>query len=247
MQSNFARVLSVVLAHEGGYVDHPRDPGGATNMGITLATLARWRGKPVSKAEVKALTRAEAGDIYRARYWLPVRGDVLPTGIDLTTMDYGVNSGPARSVKALQKALGVAQDGLVGARTMSAAQNADRAKTIKAHCAARLGFVRSLAIWSTFGKGWSRRIADVEATALSWVLAPADLEAEAKAAKDKAVAQGGGAVVAGGGGLALPDLSGLPWWLIAGAAVLVIAPLIIRTIVNAQRAQALAKVAKETV
>lgn len=221
MQSNFDGVLSFVLAHEGGYVDHPRDPGGATNMGITLATLRDWRGK----AAVKALTAKEAGDIYRARYWRPVRGDDLPAGVDLSAMDYGVNSGPAR-----------------------AALNARHpAEVVKAHCARRLGFVRSLAIWGAFGKGWSRRIAEVEATGLSWVLAPGELETEAKAAKDKAVAQGGGAVVTTGGGFALPDLSGLPWWLIAGATALIVAPLIIRTIVNAQRAQALAQVAKETV
>lgn len=247
MLSNFDRALPLVLQYEGGYVDHPKDPGGATNLGITQKVLAAWRGRSVTKAEVKALTVAEAGEIYRANYWKPVRGDVLPGGLDLATFDAGVNSGPKRGIQWTQKAVGVAADGVFGSKTLTAAQNADVPKAIKAACAARLGFVRSLAIWNTFGKGWSKRIANVEALGLSWVLTKAQLEEEARKARDKATQQGGGAVVAGGGGLAAPDLTGLPWWAIAGVVGLIVGVLVIRIIINSQRAQALGKVAKEAV
>ena len=114
----FARCLDIVLAAEGGYVDNPLDAGGATNMGITRATLARWRGvvpaSDLPKAEVRALTRAEAAAIYEARYWRRVAGPELPAGLDLALFDYAVNSGPVRAVKTLQTALGVVADGLVG-------------------------------------------------------------------------------------------------------------------------------------
>lgn len=248
MQSNFDRALPLVLQYEGGYVDHPKDPGGATNLGITQKVLAAWRGRSVTKAEVKALTVGEAGEIYRANYWKPVRGDALPGGLDLVTFDAGVNSGPKRGIQWTQKAVGVATDGVFGSKTLTAVQNADVPKAIKGACAARLGFVKSLAIWNTFGKGWSRRIANVEATALSWVLTGPELEREAQQARDKAAQQGGGAVVVTGGGIAdqaSGGLSGLPWWGIAIVVVLVAAPLIIHFVINRQRAAALAQKAQE--
>ena len=249
-QSNYDRVLPLVLQYEGGYVDHAKDPGGATNLGITQKVLAEWRGKPVTKDQVKHLTLAEASDIYRARYWDKVRGDDLPSGVDLSVMDGGVNSGPSRSVKWLQAALGVKQDGVVGTiETLPAVNSADPAKTIKAHCAKRLGFVKSLAIWNTFGKGWARRIANVEATALSWVLTRGQLEAEAKKAADQATKQGGGAVVVAGGGVTdqAGGITGLPLWAVALFVGAVVAVLITRIVINRQRADALGKVAKEAI
>lgn len=93
-RETFAACLSETLAHEGGYVDHPKDPGGATNMGITQAALSDWRDRPVSRFEVRTLTRVEADAIYRARYWNAVRGDDLPPGLDLVAFDGAVNSGP---------------------------------------------------------------------------------------------------------------------------------------------------------
>lgn len=253
MQSNFDRAMPHILAYEGGYVDHPKDPGGATNLGITRKVLAEWRGitpyTRLPKTEVAALSLEEAKAIYKARYWKPVRGDDLPPGIDLSVFDAGVNSGPSRSVKWLQSALGVPADGVVGDRqTMPALRKADIPKTIKGHCAKRLGFMRSLAIWNTFGKGWSARVAKVEATALSWVLSKAEMEAEAKKAKDVTTAQTGGAVVVGGGGgLSIPSVEGIPWWAVALAIGAVLAVLTIRIIINMQRANALSDAAKEAV
>ncbi len=153
-RKNYDACLAHVLKWEGGYVDHPKDPGGATNHGITRATLADFRGKPVSKADVKALTKNEAGRIYRFRYWNKLHGDDLPQGLDLVALDGGVNSGPSRGAKWLQKGLGVAADGDIGRETIGAALNArETVAVIQKACAARMGFLRKLRTWSTFGRG----------------------------------------------------------------------------------------------
>lgn len=145
---NFDRSLRLVLAHEGGYVDHPRDPGGATNMGITRGTLSIWLGRSATKSDVRHLTVQTAGRIYRANYWAPVSGDDLPAGLDYVVFDAAVNSGPKRSVKWLQGALGFAGrdlDGAMGNKTLAAALNAsDRAGVIRRACAVRRGFLQSL-------------------------------------------------------------------------------------------------------
>ncbi len=251
MQANFARALTHVLKWEGGFTKDRRDPGnwtgGKVGVGELKGTKKGIAAASFPNLDIEHLTDAKIAEIYRARYWLKVRGDDLPSGVDLVTFDGGVNSGPSRSVKWLQAVLGETQDGIAGPITLNAADKADAPRTIKGHCAKRLGFVKSLAIWNTFGKGWSRRIADVEATALSWVLSAAELEAEAKAAKDKASQQAGGAVVVTGGGVAdqASGLSGLPWWGIAIVAVLIAAPLVIHVVINRQRAAALAAKAKE--
>ncbi|KKB09046.1 glycoside hydrolase family 108 protein [Devosia chinhatensis] len=170
----FTPCLDHVLRHEGGYVDHPADPGGATNMGITRKTLARWRNVSpwwnLPKEAVKALTRAEAARIYRAQYWEPCRAGDLPIGLDLALFDYAVNSGHNRAIRALQAVLGVVVDGVVGPLTLGAASRADVARTINGLCDARLGFLRRLAIYATFGRGWSSRVAAIRAAALA--LAP---------------------------------------------------------------------------
>lgn len=158
-----------VLASEGGYVDHPSDPGGATNLGITHKTLAAWRGKPVTKQDVRNLTRDEALQIYKAQYWDAVRGDQLPAGLDYAVFDYAVNSGPARAVKDLQRVLGVGVDGIVGAQTLAAANARSASDLINALCDRRLEFVRGLSTYATFGRGWESRIASVRRNSLSIV------------------------------------------------------------------------------
>jgi lysozyme family protein len=175
--STFERALALVLQHEGGFVDHPDDPGGATKYGISKATLEAHRGRPLRKADVQALTIAEAGAIYRASYWDGIRGDALPTGLDYCVFDFAVNSGQARAVIALQRALDVADDGRLGPLTLSAALKADPERLIRTICAGRMSFLRKLSTFRTFGKGWTRRVAGVEAEALKmaqWVRPPPD-------------------------------------------------------------------------
>lgn len=160
--TNFERALALVLKNEGGFVNHPADPGGATKFGITRATLAAARGRPVSVAEVAALTRAEATEIYRRTYWARIAGDELPEGLDAAMLDFAVNSGPERAARLLQRVLGVAEDGRIGPRTLAAARAADPGETARALGQARLGFLQSLSTWAVFGRGWSRRVQTVE-------------------------------------------------------------------------------------
>jgi len=170
-ETRFERCLAQVLAQEGGYVDNPADPGGATNMGITRKTLARWRNVSpywtLPKSEVRALSRAEAARIYRMAYWDVCRGDRLPAGIDLACFDYAVNSGPDRAIRGLQAVLGVVVDGIVGPVTLAAADRAAPAAIIAALCARRLAFLNTLSTFPTFGKGWTRRVATIRAAALA--------------------------------------------------------------------------------
>ncbi len=166
-ESRFSACLSVVLAHEGGFADHPRDPGGPTRFGITQATLASARGRPVSRNEVRRLTLDEAAAIYHARYWLPLQADSLPVGLDLAVFDYCVNSGQRRAVTGLQRAVGADADGLIGPKTLAGAARAERVPAIRAICAGRLAFLQDLSGWRTFGKGWRRRVQDVESRAVS--------------------------------------------------------------------------------
>jgi len=166
-ERNFEAVMVEIFKHEGGYVDHPRDPGGATNMGITHLTLADWRGAPVTKQDVRELTKQEARAIYRARYWHAIKGDDLPAGLDLVAMDGAVNSGPSRGARWLQQALGVTADGVIGPKTRSAAIVSNHPKIISRACALRLDWLRGLHHWGTFGRGWQRRVEDVERVALA--------------------------------------------------------------------------------
>ncbi|WP_083989022.1 glycoside hydrolase family 108 protein [Devosia geojensis] len=173
----FEACLAEVLRHEGGYADHPSDPGGATNMGITRKTLARWRGispwTALPKGEVKALTRAEAARIYRAEYWNRCRADEMPPGLDLALFDFAVNSGPDRAAKTLQRLVGVAADGLVGPVTLGAvaahAGRGDTAALVEALCDARLAFLQRLSTFPVFGRGWTARVAAVRKAALAAV------------------------------------------------------------------------------
>lgn len=154
------KIQEWTLATEGGYVDHPRDPGGATNMGITHKTLAAWRGvKSVTKQDVRNLTVAEAMAIYKSNYWDTIKSDSLPAGLDYALFDYGVNSGPARAVKDLQRVLGVGVDGIVGSETLDAVRRRnDIVGLIDALCERRWLFVKGLSTFDAFGKGWRRRI-----------------------------------------------------------------------------------------
>jgi lysozyme family protein len=166
MEKNFERSLLNVLVHEGGFVNHPSDPGGATNKGITIATFRKWVKRNGTVEDLKALTKEQAAKVYRAQYWNAVRADELPSGIDYAVFDIAVNSGPSRAVKILQEAVGATIDGKIGPATIAAAQKADPIHTINVITAIRMDFLRSLRTWDTFGKGWSRRVSDVREDAL---------------------------------------------------------------------------------
>ena len=160
--NNFPECFALVLKNEGGYVDNPADPGGATNLGCTKAVWEAFVGHEVSEADIKALTPNDVMPLYRKRYWDAVRGDDLPDGVDYAVFDFALNSGTGRAVKILQKVLGTAQDGQIGPETL-ALVNAANPRTVASQvCDARLAFLQGLATWNDFGRGWKSRVAAVE-------------------------------------------------------------------------------------
>ncbi|AHB02130.1 Putative secretion activating protein [Brucella ceti TE28753-12] len=121
MKRNFQTVMPYIFSEEGGYADNPADPGGATNMGITINTLSAWEGRQVSPQDVKELTQATATQIYQVEFWNKIDGNDLPSGVDYALFDFAVNSGPGRAAKTLQKILAMPEDGIIGAQTVAAA------------------------------------------------------------------------------------------------------------------------------
>lgn len=166
MNRNFQRALALVLRHEGGFVNHPKDPGGATNKGITIGTYRRYINAKGTVADLKAITDEQVATVYKKHYWDKVRGDDLPSGVDYAVFDFAVNSGPARAAKYLQSVVGVKQDGIIGRETIAAATWSDPGATINALCDKRMAFLRGLSTWSAFGKGWTNRVANVRHHAL---------------------------------------------------------------------------------
>jgi len=162
----FEACLAVTLRAEGGYSDNPHDPGGPTNFGITQKVLEEHRGKPVSAEDVKHLTREEAKEIYRAKYWLPMNCAMLPGGVDLEVFDFGVNVGPSRSIKHLQKVLGLKEDGSMGPMTLAAVNATDPKELMIKLAHDRQDYYRSLPTFTQFGKGWTTRVAEIQTAAI---------------------------------------------------------------------------------
>jgi lysozyme family protein len=158
MRENFEYCLATILENEGGFVNHPKDPGGATNWGITIAVLSAKRGHQVSVDDVKRMPRSEAAEIYRRQYWDPIQGDQLPSGVDLAVFDFAVNSGVSRAAKTLQRVIGTRIDGHIGAMTIDETRRRMAVSTIHDFCDQREAFVKSLNTFGTFGKGWMKRI-----------------------------------------------------------------------------------------
>jgi lysozyme family protein len=168
-EANWDACLAFVLAAEGGYVDDPMDPGGATNMGITLQVLSTWRHTAVTKTDVQNLGRDEAGAIYRANYWNAERCSDLPAGVDLIVFDAAVNIGVGRSAKFLQSVVGVTADGSIGPQTVAAVTAKAAADVVNGLAAARLQFYQGLPTFDHFGHGWTARVNNLKAQALQMV------------------------------------------------------------------------------
>lgn len=147
--------IDLVLKHEGGLVDHPRDPGGLTNFGISLRAYPE-----LGRDGIRNLTREQAAEIYERDYWQKIRGDELPLPVAVMVLDAAVNSGVRRSVQWLQRALRVADDGVIGPVTIGAAHEADVLDLLRELASNRIQFLMGLPTWDTFGNGWGRRIDD---------------------------------------------------------------------------------------
>lgn len=148
---NFDIAIERVLGHEGGYSMNPADPGGETNWGISK------RAYP--GIDIKALTRTAAIEIYWRDFWARAHADELPGSVAFQLLDFAVNSGIETAVRAMQRALGVADDGHFGPMTVSAAHLMSESDQIMRLCAERLDFMRKLKTWPQFGAGWAGRIA----------------------------------------------------------------------------------------
>lgn len=167
MQNNFLQCLAFVLKSEGGYVNHPADPGGRTNLGVTQKVWEEWVGHPVTEADMRALSPNDVAPMYKAKYWDLVKGDMLPSGVDYAVFDVAVNSGVGRAAKLLQRAAGVAPDGAIGPATLAAVAECDPKELTFSICRARQSFLESLPTFATFGKGWTRRVSEVQSAALA--------------------------------------------------------------------------------
>ena len=167
MRANYAESLQAVLVHEGGYVFNPKDPGGETNLGCTKTVWEEYCGHPVDTKAMKALTPADVAPLYKRKYWDNVCGDDLPAGVDYVVFDAAINSGAGRAAKWLQACVGVEPDGGIGPKTLAAVQAKDPKQLINDFCAYRLAYLKMLQTWNTFGKGWERRVKEVNATALT--------------------------------------------------------------------------------
>jgi len=162
--ARFDAALARVFGHEGGFSDRPlsADPGGATMMGITRATLARWRGRPVTKDEVRALTASEAADIYFENYWKPVRGDDIDPGLAYTLFDFRINTSPRGVAKAVQRAIGARVDGIMGPQTWGLLLDTPPDLAIRRIAVERLAHMRRLPNWWANRNGWPRRVHEVQ-------------------------------------------------------------------------------------
>jgi lysozyme family protein len=161
----FDDCLKHVLAHEGGFVDHPADPGGATNLGCTKAVWEEWCDRPVTVDEIRALTVEDVTPVYREKYWDRSKCGALPVGIDYCVFDTAVNSGPGRAIKFLQETVGATPDGVLGPLTLRAVHAMNPRDVIDGYCDRRLAFLKELKTWETFGRGWGRRVLEVRRTA----------------------------------------------------------------------------------
>ena len=161
MRENFDLALNFILKEEGGVSNHPQDPGGFTNLGVTKRVWEEWVGHPVSNKDMTLLTKADIAPLYQRKYWNATKCSELPSGLDLCIFDTSVNSGPGRAVKLLQGCLGVAADGAIGNNTLAAiAQFKNQAliDLIHGYCDSRQAFLASLPTFPTFGRGWTTRV-----------------------------------------------------------------------------------------
>ena len=167
MTSNFKECLDLVLKSEGGWVNHPQDPGGETNLGVTKRVWEEYVGHPVKT--IKNLTKDDVAPLYEQKYWRPCYCEVLPRGLDFVVFSMGVNAGPGRSVKLLQQSIGCVPDGIIGPRTRELISSSNGATLIAKFSETRRQYYASLKLFPVFGKGWLNRVDHEEAEALNMV------------------------------------------------------------------------------
>jgi len=172
MAESFDHCLRIILHHEGGYVNHPKDPGGETNLGVTKRVYEEWGGTK----EMRDLTVEDVAPIYEKNYWGRLKCDKLPIGLDLCVFDFGVNAGTGRAAKYLQRMIGASADGAIGPNTLSKVREFVSAEGLDAaimdYQAARQKYYESLSTFETFGRGWTRRVDETSKEAQAMMKAP---------------------------------------------------------------------------
>ena len=169
MKHNWEKSLEVILHHEGGYVNHPKDPGGETNMGVTKRVYEDFGGTK----DMKDLTHEDVEPIYKKNYWDRVKGDDLPDGLDLMIFDFAVNAGTGRAAKFIQRLVNTTVDGGIGPNTLGKIKEYvvtyGIEETITSYALMRQNYYESLSTFDTFGKGWTRRVSEVTEKAKEWI------------------------------------------------------------------------------
>ena len=169
MSKKFSEALEVILHHEGGYVNHPKDPGGETNLGVTKRVYEDFGGEK----EMKDLTKEDVEPIYKKNYWDRVKGDDLPEGLDLCIFDFAVNAGPGRAAKFIQRLVNTTVDGGIGPNTLKCindhVEHYGVSTTIDQYQSERQNYYESLSNFETFGTGWTRRVDEVTEEAKKWI------------------------------------------------------------------------------
>lgn len=173
MQHNFSKAFRKTIAAEGGFSQHPLDPGGATMKGVTLKTYSAHLGRQATVEELKAIPEEHLLAIYGQGYWDKCRCDDLPSGLDVCVFDWAVNSGPGRAVMALQELAGAKPDGAVGPKTLAAVTSWEAyygPKTcIAMYQNERMEYLEDLPTFKVFGTGWTKRVIDMEQFAYTLV------------------------------------------------------------------------------
>lgn len=175
-KQNYDESLRRLLVNEGGYGNHPSDPGGPTNFGITLKDYRLYVNKSATAADIRAMKIGEAKTIYRAKYWDALKCDDLPSGVDYSIFDYGVNSGVGRAGKVLRRKLGMPTEDAKGKllwavtpEVIAAANKVSAFALVSLINNERLSFLKQLRTWPVFGRGWGRRVSEVKTYSLSLV------------------------------------------------------------------------------
>ena len=174
MQANYQKCLETILHHEGGYVNHPKDPGGETNLGVTKRVYESWvMENDLNQKDMKDLLVEDVAPIYKKNDWDRVKGDQLPNGLGLCVFDFGVNAGTGRAAKYLQTMIGTVADGGIGPNTLKALGNYVEEngleQTIKNYQEARQEYYESLSTFETFGRGWTRRVNETTQLAVEMI------------------------------------------------------------------------------
>lgn len=149
--SAFTTAFEIVVGHEGGFVDDPKDPGGRTKFGISQRAYPR--------EDIAGLTLERARELYLRDYWQKAGCDLMDPGLALVCFDAAVNNGVGQAARWLQSALGVTVDGVIGPATRAALAKANAEQVLTDMHAARIYMMAGLPTWARFGRGWSKRLA----------------------------------------------------------------------------------------